>query len=79
MKGETFSLGGENLSMSDFDHLKQGSHLTKEVLFICFNENPLKMMKNTFYFILKALLVLKIFNFFFWLFGHVEEMAYLGR
>ena len=28
------------------------------------NESPLKMMKNTFYFILKALFLLKIFNFF---------------
>ena len=27
------------------------------------NENPLKMMKNAFYFNLKALLVLKIFKF----------------
>ena len=31
--------------------------------FICFNERLLKMMKNAFYFILKALFVLKIFNF----------------
>ena len=27
------------------------------------NESPLKMMKNAFYFTLKALLVLKIFKF----------------
>ena len=31
--------------------------------FICFNENPSKMIKNAFYFILKALLVLEIFKF----------------
>ena len=43
--------------------------------FICFNESPLKTMKNTFYFILKALLVLKIFKFLFWHFGHVVEMT----
>ena len=30
---------------------------------ICLIEIPLKMMKNAFYFILKALFVLKIFNF----------------
>ena len=30
---------------------------------ICFLESPLKMMKNAFYFILKALFVLKIFTF----------------
>ena len=31
------------------------------------------MMKNTFYFILKALFVLKIFKFLYSLFGHVEK------
>ena len=30
---------------------------------ICFIESPLKLMKNAFYFILKALPVLKIFKF----------------
>ena len=34
-------------------------------------------MKNAFYLILKAALVLKIFTFFSWLFGHVEKMAWL--
>ena len=28
--------------------------------FVCFNENPLKMVKNAFYIILKVLFVLKI-------------------
>ena len=32
--------------------LKPDSHLSKKIAFICFNENPLKMMKNAFYFIL---------------------------
>ena len=41
--------------------------------FICFNESRLKMMKNVFYFILKALLVLKIFKFLSELFAHVEK------
>ena len=31
--------------------------------FVCFNESPLKMMKNAFYFILKALFVLKLCKF----------------
>ena len=35
----------------------------KKIISICFNESPLKMMKNAFYFNLKALLILKIFNF----------------
>ena len=60
--------------------LKLGSHLTKKtVLFApCFNESPLKMMKNALYFILKALFILKIFRFFS-CFGHVEKMAWLER
>ena len=36
-------------------------------------ENPLKMIKNTFYLTLKALLVLNTFKFLSWLFGHVEK------
>ena len=43
------------------------------------NESPLKMMKNAFYFTLKALFVLKIFKFLSWLFGHVEKTARLER
>ena len=38
------------------------SHLPKNS-FMSFNESPLKMMENGFYFILKALFVLKIFKF----------------
>ena len=45
--------------------------------FIFFNKNPLKMMKNAFYFILKALFVLKIFKFLSWLFRHVGKTAWL--
>ena len=37
---------------------------SKEICFICFNESPLKTKKNTFYLILKAVFVIKIFNFF---------------
>ena len=39
------------------------SHLPKKNCFIYFIESPLKMMKNAFYFILKAFFVLKIFKF----------------
>ena len=41
--------------------LKLDSHLSN--FFICFNESHLKMMKIAFYFILNALLVLKIFKY----------------
>ena len=44
--------------------LKSNSYLPKKnIFFICFNDSPSKMMKNAFYFILKALFVLKIFKF----------------
>ena len=52
--------------------LKSDSHFPKKNCFICFNENPLKMMKNVFYFIIKALHVLKLFKFLSRLFGHVK-------
>ena len=42
-------------------------------------ENPLKVIENTFYFILKAIFVLKIFKFLSWLFGHVGKTAWLER
>ena len=38
-----------------------------------------KIMKNAFYFTLKARFVLKIFKFLSWLFGHVEKTARLER
>ena len=68
-------------TLSDFinstiqDLLKSDSHLPKNFVLICLIESPLKMMKNVFYFILKALFVLKIFKFLSGLFGHVEKMA----
>ena len=55
--------------------IKSDSHLPKKVFIIYFNDCPSKMMKNSFYFILKALFVLKIFNFLSRLFGHVEKTA----
>ena len=57
---------------SVFLNLKSGSHLPKKFV-ICLIESPLKIMKNTFYFLLKALFVLKIFKFLSRLFGHVGK------
>ena len=45
----------------------------------CFIESPLKVMGNAFYFILKALFILKIFKFLSRLFGHVGKTAFLER
>ena len=50
---------------------------SKKSCFICLNESPLKMMKDVFNVILKALFVLKIFKFSSWLFGQVEKTAWL--
>ena len=43
--------------------LKSESQIPKKLFFSCFNESPLKMMKNTFYFILKTLPFSKYLNF----------------
>ena len=48
-------------------------YLQNKMCFICFSESILKIKKIAFYFILKALFVLKIFRFLFWLFGHVVK------
>ena len=42
---------------------KVGLSPSEKICFDCFIEIPLKMMKNAFYFNLKALFVLKIFKF----------------
>ena len=46
---------------------------------VCFIESHLKVMKNAFYFILKALFFLKIFKFLSWFFGHAEKTTWLER
>ena len=46
-----------------FNDLKSASHFPQKICIICFIESLLKVMKNTFYFIIKALFVLKIFKF----------------
>ena len=38
-----------------------------------------KMMNNPFYFILKALFILKMFKFLSWHLGHVERTTWLER
>ena len=55
--------------------LKVGFSPSKKFCVICLIESSLKMMKNAFYFILKALFVLKIFKFLSRLFGHVVKTA----
>ena len=47
----------------DNNTIKVGFSPSQKNCVICFIESPLKMMKNAFYFISKALFVLKIFKF----------------
>ena len=53
--------------------LKVGLSPSKKNCFIYLNESPLKMMKNAFYFILKALFILTIFKFLSWLWSCREN------
>ena len=55
--------------------VKVGLSPSKKISFICFSDSPSKMMKNAFYFILKALFVFKIFELLSWVFGGVEKTA----
>ena len=58
---------------------KFGLSPSKKNYVICFIESCLKMMKNDFYFILKALLVFKIFKFLSWLLDHVGKTAWCRK
>ena len=58
--------------------LKVGLSPSKKKI-ICFNDSPSKMMRNAFYFILKALFLLKIFKFLYWLIEHEEKTTWLER
>ena len=53
-------LFAKNVSLISGFHLKSAHTLQKKS--ICFNNGPLKMMKNGFYFILKSFFNLKILN-----------------
>ena len=57
----------KNIREADYMHAKRvfkvGLSPSKKLCIICLIESPLKMMKNAFYFILKALFVLKLFTF----------------
>ena len=56
-----------------FCSFKVGLSPSEKVGFICCNGRPLNMIKNAFYFMLKALFVLKIFKFCPDVFGHEEK------
>ena len=56
-------------------NLKVGLSPSKKICFIFLIESPLKMIKNGFYFILKAVFVLKIFKFLSRPLGYVGKRA----
>ena len=60
-------------------YLRSDSHLPRKKCVVYLIENPLKMMKNASYFILKALFILKIFKHLSQLFGHVGKTALSER
>ena len=51
--------------------------LPKEIVLFAWLKHPIKMIKNAFYFLLKALFVLKIFKFLSRIFGHVAKATWL--
>ena len=55
--------------------LRYDSYFPKKIYFSCFDEGPLKIMKNAFYSILKTLFVLKVFKILSLPFGHIEKTA----
>ena len=57
------------------DIVKVGLSTPEKTCVICLIESPLEMMKNAFYFILKAFFVLKIFKFFLRPFVQVGKTA----
>ena len=75
---ELFNVGVMISKQKFAPSLKLDSHVLKKC-FLCFSEIPLKMMKNAFYFILKAPFTFKIFKFLCWLFGHVERTGLIRK
>ena len=60
------------------NNIQVGFSPSKKICVICLIESPLKMIKNVFYFVLKAP-VFKTFKFCSQHFGHVGKTAWLER
>ena len=74
---------GKKLTIIKFQEvtglLRSNSPLPQKFVLIASLKNPSKTDKKIFYFILKALFVLKIFKFLSWLFGHLGIATWLER
>ena len=57
------------MQLKPFLDFKVGISTSKKIIFLYFNESPLKMIKNAFYFMLKTFFVLEMFT----IFGYVEK------
>ena len=62
-----------SIQYQNLHSFKVGLSPSEKICVVCLIKSPLKMMKNAFYFILKALFDLKIFKFLSRLFGHVGK------
>ena len=62
-----------------WSYVKVGLSPSKKKNVICFIERSLKMMKNAFYFILKAVFVLKIVKFFVMTFWSSRENGFIRK
>ena len=65
----------DDLIACNYTRLKSDPHLPKKRFYLL-QWKPFKNDENAFYFILKALFVLKIFKCLSWLFGHIEKTAW---
>ena len=65
--------------LSSWIDIKVGLSPSKKICVIGLIGSPSKKMTNPFYFILKALFVLKVFKFLSRLFGHVGKTDWLER
>ena len=75
LRESSFGIIKNNMVDSDNMMPKVKLSPSKSICVICFMENPLKTIKNVFYFILKALFVLKICKFLSWPFVHADKTA----
>ena len=78
-KGFSDDFKGNRSWLIHLNSLQVGLSPSQTTCVICFIESPLKKMENAFYFIWKALFVLKIFKFLSWPFGHEGKTAWLKR
>ena len=71
-RADSRQIDSRQIDSRQIDSTVYGNYSSTHSLFLA-TEGPLKMIKNVFYFTLKARFVLKIFKFLSCLFSHVEK------